>query len=285
MLDQASLSNSIVWACTTEVAAPKPGNVNNFSDGHGMSVQQFIDSAHAIAPILSDPQLSIGQMILSAVKATRDVAGCNTNLGIILLFAPLCKAIQQTQQIDQLPKQLAITLDKLDIDDAKKAYQAIRLAQAGGLGQSDQQDIYNEPTVSLKQAMFMAKNRDNIALQYSNNYQQIFQISLVNLTKMINSGESVEWAIAFAYLKLLANMPDSLICRKQGLECANKVKEKAETIVTKVNKNNLLSQFETDITLWDKELKQKAINPGTTADMAAATLLIYAFSQALSSTE
>ena len=285
MLDQNRLSESIIWACTTEVAAPKPGNVNNFSDGHGMSIQQFVDSAHAIGPILSNPKLSIGEMILSAVRATRDVAGCNTNLGIIILFAPLCKAIQQTEQIDQLPEQLAVILDKLDINDAKKAYQAIRLAQAGGLGQSDQQDIDSDPTVTLKQAMYMAKDRDNIALQYSNNYQQIFQTSLVNLTKMINSGESVEWAISFAYLKLLASMPDSLICRKQGLECAKKVKKKAEYIVKKVNKNKSLSQLETDIILWDKELKQKAINPGTTADMAAATLLIYAFSQALSHTE
>jgi triphosphoribosyl-dephospho-CoA synthase len=77
-------------------------------------------------------------------------------------------------------------------------------------------------------------------------------------------------------------MPDSLIYRKQGLACATTVMTRSKKIIEKMAKNQNLSEFETDITLWDTELKQNAINPGTTADMAAASLLIYAFSQALS---
>jgi len=56
----------------------------------------------------------------------------------------------------------------------------------------------------------------------------------------------------------------------------------SKEMLRKLNGNNKLSQIESDIILLDKELKQKAINPGTTADMTAATLLVYAFEQALS---
>ncbi len=282
MLNTKQIENAVTWACIQEVSAPKPGNVNGFSDGHNMSVQNFIDSAHAIAPILSQQNLTVGEMILHAVKATRTVVDCNTNLGIILLFAPLCKAVADCNHFDQLPSALNRTLSALTIKDAELAYQAIQIAEPGGMGESPEQDIYSHPTVTLKQAMELAKNRDSIAAQYANNYHDIFELGLTNLTLSINCGESVEWATAFAYLKLLSATPDSLIRRKQGLACATKVMTESKNIIEKMNKNSNLSQFETDITLWDKELKQNAINPGTTADMAAASLLIYAFSQVLS---
>jgi len=282
MLSTKEIENAITWACIQEVSAPKPGNVNCFSDGHDMSIQQFIDSAHAIALGLSQPDQSIGEMILNAVKATRTVVDCNTNLGIILLFAPLCKAIHSCQYFEQLPTALSRTLNSLTNEDTKLAYQAIQIAQPGGLGKNKEQDIHSTPTVGLKQAMQLAEDYDSIAAQYSNNYHDIFEVGLSNLTLSINCGESIEWATAFAYLKLLSAMPDSLIYRKQGLACATTVMTRSKKIIEKMAKNQNLSEFETDITLWDTELKQNAINPGTTADMAAASLLIYAFSQALS---
>jgi len=279
MLNTKQIENAVTWACIQEVSAPKPGNVNCFSDGHNMSIKNFIDSAHAIAPVLARQNLTIGEMILHAVKATRTVVDCNTNLGIILLFAPLCKAIMRSNSFDGLPSALHDTLNELTLTDAELTYQAIQLAEPGGLGKSPDQDIYSAPTVTLKQAMELAKNHDSIAAQYANDYHDIFELGLTNLTLSINCGESVEWATAFAYLKLLSATPDSLIQRKQGLACATIVMTKSKKMLKKMNGNSNLSQFETDITLWDKELKQNAINPGTTADMAAASLLIYAFSQ------
>jgi triphosphoribosyl-dephospho-CoA synthase len=282
MLSTKEIENSVVWACVQEVSAPKPGNVNGFSDGHNMSIQNFIDSAHAIAPVLSRNEQTTGEMILNAVRATRTVVDCNTNLGIILLFVPLCKAIHSCQHFEQLPAALSRTLDALTLKDTELTYQAIQIAEPGGLGKSNEQDIHSTPTVALKQAMQLAQDYDSIAAQYTNNYHDIFEVGLSNLTLSINCGESVEWATAFAYLKLLSATPDSLICRKQGLACATTVMNRSKKIVEKVTINRNLSEFETDITLWDQELKQNAINPGTTADMAAASLLVYAFSQALS---
>lgn len=282
MLDTKQLESAIFWACEHEVIAPKPGNVNCYSHGHDMQLEDFIKSAHAIAPVLSQAEPSVGQLILQSVKATRSVVNCNTNLGIILLFAPLCKAIHHCEDIEQLPAQLNNILLDLDINDAIDCFQAIRLAQAGGLGVSQQHDITAQPAITLLEAMDYAKSYDNIAKQYTNNFQNIFQSAFPYLTEAINCGETIEWASAFAYLRLLSLIPDTLICRKYGLECAQSIMEQAGNILKKVNKNNKLSHFESNIKAWDKELKQKAINPGTTADMTAATLLIYAFEQKLS---
>jgi triphosphoribosyl-dephospho-CoA synthase len=283
LLSSDTIETCIIWACENEVAAPKPGNVNCFSDGHNMEVQDFIRSAHAIAPIMAQKALPVGELILQGIQATRTVVNCNTNLGIVLLFAPLCRAIHQCTDFKQLPDELEKVLLNLTVDDAVACYEAIRLAEAGGLGSSGQQDIDAIPTVSLLQAMKIAEERDAIAKQYVTNYKDILNIGLPILTSSIKSGESVEWATAFAYLRLLASVPDTLIRRKQSLERALEITEEAKNILAKVNKNNTLRSFEAEIITWDNELKKKAINPGTTADLTATTLLIYAFQQAFSS--
>jgi len=277
MLSTKDIQDCIIWACEQEVLAPKPGNVNALSDGHNMEVADFIKSAHAIAPALTTEHASVGQRILLAIEATQSVVNCNTNLGIVLLFAPLCVAIEQCNNFEQLAKKLNPILKNLTIEDAQQTYKAIRLANAGGLGNVGNQDISKTPTVTLLHAMDSAKDRDTIAAQYLNNYVDIFQIGLSNLTSAINCGESVEWATTLAYLYLLTNTPDTLICRKQGKETAEKVSIKAQELVDKAIENKRLSTFSSELESWDKELKRNAINPGTTADLTATTLLLRAF--------
>ena len=282
MLSKDEIRQAVFWACEQEVMAPKPGNVNCFSDGHNMAVQDFIRSARAIAPVMAQPGLSVGQRILRAVEATREVVDCNTNLGIALLFAPLCSAVERCERFDQLPYALSAVLAELTVDDARLCYQAIRLAEAGGLGSSTEQDINEEPSVTLLNAMELARDRDQIALQYVSNFNTLWQVGLPALTNSLNSGESVEWATAFAYLKLLSDAPDSLICRKQNRETATAVTNKAKQLVFQMNKNSKLNTYSAQLTAWDIELKQKSINPGTTADLVAATLLLWAFEDGFS---
>lgn len=277
MLSESEIKQAVFWACEQEVMAPKPGNVNCFSDGHNMAVGDFLRSAEAIAPVMAKPGLSVGERILKAIIATRDVVDCNTNLGIVLLFAPLCCAVEHCDSFDGLPYTLRNVLETLSVEDARQCYQAIRRAEAGGLGEAGDQDISQEPSVTLLEAMEMARDRDQIALQYVSNFSTLWQVGLPALTTALNSGESVEWATAFAYLKLLSKAPDSLICRKQTVELATAVTEKAKRLVFEMNKNRKLDAYLNQLTAWDNELKQKAINPGTTADLVAATLLLRAF--------
>ena len=285
MLANSAIESCVRWACEQEVNAPKPGNVNPLSDGHNMVIEDFLASATAIAPVMAAPDLTVGQRILQSIKATRQVVNCNTNLGIVLLFAPLCQAIRTCNDFSDLPEHLSAILQNLTVADARDCYQAIRLAEAGGLGHSHEQDINTEPTVTLRQTMEIASQRDTIAQQYVNNYNEIFHIGLPILTSEVKSGAGVEWATTFAYLNLLSSVPDTLICRKQSREHASAVTEKAKLFVVDMKKNNKLKALKTKLIAWDNELKKKALNPGTTADMTAASLLVFAFQQALSLNE
>lgn len=282
MLTLSSIEECVFWACEQEVSAPKPGNVNCFSANHEMELADFIKSAHAIAPIMAKPDLTVGELILQSITATHAVVNCNTNLGIVLLFAPLCKAMHQCRTFEQLPHKLKHVLDNLTIDDAEKCYQAIRIAEAGGMGKVEDQDINHTPTITLKQAMKLAEKRDTIARQYTNNYDAIWCVGLPNLTKSINCGETVEWATTFAYLIMLSAIPDTLIARKKGQAVSEKVSTSAHSLIKKIKENSNLSDSIIEIIKWDNELKKAKLNPGTTADLSAATLLVYAFQQTLS---
>lgn len=280
MLSEQQLSDCIRWACEQEVNAPKPGNVNPHSDGHQMQIDDFLRSASAIAPVMAQPDLTVGQRILQSVIATRQVVDCNTNLGIILLFAPIIHAAWQCSGFSELPAALTTVLKNLTIADAEDCYQAIQMAEAGNLGEASEQDIRRKPTVTLHEAMFLAQNRDSIARQYVNNYKEVWEIAFKELTNSLNCGEKVEWATAFAYLSVLSRVPDTLISRKFSRQQAQIVSEQAQLFVAKMNNTTTLRSMQDELRDWDQQLKCLAINPGTTADISAAALLLHALSQA-----
>lgn len=280
MLSEDCIAECVYRACEQEVSAPKPGNVNCFSDGHGMFVQDFLNSARAIAPVMAQADLTVGERILKSIEATRTVVDCNTNLGIVLLFAPLSQAIRHCDTFSDLPTALATTLKNLTVRDAELAYQAIRLAEAGGLGQTADQDITTAPTVTLREAMQIAASRDAIAAQYNNNFHEIQHLAVPALKKGLQSGEKLEWATCFAYLSVLSNVPDTLIQRKYSPEHAIAVTNKAKSFISNTKQPASLSAMEHSLAVWDTELKQHALNPGTTADLTAAALLWTGFEQA-----
>lgn len=93
------IAEAYVSACHDELRALKPGNVHDFADGHRMAVAQFETSAAASAGPLTSPGASVGERILGAIEATRAAVGVNTNLGIVLLSAPLAMAAEAGKPI------------------------------------------------------------------------------------------------------------------------------------------------------------------------------------------
>ncbi|HET7593988.1 MAG TPA: triphosphoribosyl-dephospho-CoA synthase, partial [Stellaceae bacterium] len=90
-----ALQRAYIEACRLELRALKPGNVHVLSEGHGMTVAQFEASALASAPPLAAPGKPVGERIRDAIAATHAAVGCNTNLGIVLLAAPLWAAAER----------------------------------------------------------------------------------------------------------------------------------------------------------------------------------------------
>ena len=150
-----AISRSFHDSCLAELDALKPGNVHRFGDGHRMTIADFVASAEAAAPLIGRQGLALGTRIRLAVEATRRAVGQNTNLGIILLAAPLAGAALDPQ--GRLSKPPQSMLQGLSVDDAREAYRAIRETKPGGLGEAPRHDVASEPEVSLLEAMRVAE--------------------------------------------------------------------------------------------------------------------------------
>jgi triphosphoribosyl-dephospho-CoA synthase len=258
-------------ACMAELSAIKPGNVHMFADGHGMVVQDFIKSADASSQVIAKPDLTVGERILSAVKATWDAVGCNTNLGIVLLAAPMVQAAYSKDGFNQTA--LQEVLDNLNVDDAVKAYEAILIATPSGLGDVPEHDVHQTPQLSLLLAMKVASDRDLIAQQYANGYQDVFNIGLVTYQHYLAKWERPSWAVTATYLAFLAGFEDSHIARKYGMEVAQAIQEEAKNHLLSFASQENPKLYHATLLAWDANLKSRDINPGTSADLTVATIL------------
>jgi triphosphoribosyl-dephospho-CoA synthase len=272
-LDPAEVAVAIRDACLTEIRAFKPGNVSLASPGHGMSARDFIASANAMAAVIAAPGKSVGQRILQSIEATRAVVPFNTNLGIVLLCAPLANAAVEASGESGLRPRLRTVLEGLDVSDAVLAYQAIRMAQPGGLGRAERHDIAAAPSVTLLEAMREARERDLIARQYVTDYREVFDTGMPAARSALARWGSRERAVVAVYLEFLSHFPDSHVARKHGGQAAATVCREAGLLVQALGRANDPAQEMPALEEFDRRLKAKSINPGTSADMTVATLV------------
>jgi triphosphoribosyl-dephospho-CoA synthase len=257
-------------ACDTELAAMKPGNVHVHRAGHGMTVEDFRTSARVAAePLCIPPRRPIGVRIRDAVAATRAAVGCNTNLGIVLLAAPLIAAAETAPDGAALHTCIQSVLDGLTIEDAAAAYEAIRIASPAGLGSAAAQDVAAPPTVTLRAAMALAADRDRVARQYATGYEDVFSLGVAGMDTLLAAGYDPAWAAALVHMDFLASFPDSHIARKYGAATAEAVRAEAAALRRHAGPEELMEAFRN----FDSTLKERGINPGTSADLTVASLL------------
>jgi len=256
-------------ACLLEVTARKPGNVHRFCDFSELHYLDFLLSATAIGePLDQAGERGIGATVLAAVKATRQVVSTNTNLGMILLLTPLAAVPPPIDLADGVEQVLAGTTR----DDARLVYQAILLASPGGIGRVDEQDVAAEPTMTLREVMALAADRDLIARQYASGFQEIFHEVLPMIRAALHGGHLLETAIIAAFLGTLARHPDSLILRKAGREVALSVSRKAAEVLQAGWPGTALSHHRLqELDAWLRS-RGNQLNPGTTADLVTAAL-------------
>ena len=262
-----------VWrACIDELEAPKPGNVSFLSDGHGMTANDFVASARCTAEVLGTPGLSLGERVLGSVEATHAATGCNTNLGIVLLCAPLAHAALDEVADIPLRAGLARVLERASIEDTEQVFEAIRIARPAGLGESARHDVRAPVAAPLRAVMREAENRDRVARQYARSFEDVFEFGIATLER-----SRARWlgthAVAALYLAFLARFMDSHIERKLGSVAAEGVRLEALRLLDSLEAS---CSTELDFELlmsFDSSLKRRRINPGTSADLTVATLL------------
>ncbi len=259
-------------ACIWEVNARKVGNVYPGVSFRNTSAVDFLLSAAAIRNIFRFPGSSgTARLIEYAVRETRATVGQNTNLGIVLLLAPLVNAHETPLTFRDA---IRAGLQRLDIADAKIVFEAIRLAKPGGLGDAPEQDVRNEPTVTLLEAMRLAADRDLVARQYANGFADVFDFGVPAFTEAFAQFGCVEAAIIDSQFRWLATYPDSLIARKNGIPVAEDVQRRAAEVL-QLGGIATPEGRAAGIAL-DKQLRSDGnkLNPGTTADLITACLFV-----------
>ena len=276
---------SYLAACELDVAVRKPGNVSRASAGHDMQAEQFSASARASVGPLFRFGASVGHRIEAAVAATARAAGCNTNLGIVLLCAPVARAVELHPDATNpaaLRAAIETQLAELDVTDASAAYRAIAQARPGGLGTAPSEDVNDAPSVTLRAAMALAADRDDIARQYRDGYPDFFDLDLVSLAAALAGFDpksdavppaAVTGAVQRLHLHFMASRPDSHIVRKHGVALAHSVMSAAQPWHARAA---ALDPVDADpgFAALDLELKKSGLNPGTSADFTVAALFI-----------
>jgi triphosphoribosyl-dephospho-CoA synthase len=266
------IAAAFVAACRDEIDAPKPGNVHVYAAGHRMTAQDFIRSAAAAAAPLCAPG-RVGARILGAVEATFAAVGANTNLGIILLCAPLAAAAERGRP--DLRAALVQVLADLDLEDARKTFRAIVRAAPGGLGRADAHDVFAPPTVTLREAMAAAAGRDRIAHQYASGFADVFELGAGLLADARQRWADPRWATLATYLGYLAAFPDTHIVRRHGPAAADEVRRRAAPVLERLQAGADPESLMPALLAWDAELKARALNPGTSADLTVATIFAH----------
>ncbi len=271
----------IAWAaqlaCLFEASIDKPGNVSprvGFADAR---FEDFGTSAVAIGPALRDAGLAtVGETIARAVADTRRLVATNTNLGMILLLAPLSRAAARPEARGDLRAALRRVLTDLTVQDARLAYAAIRMASPAAMGEVDRHDIgEDDVTVTLRAAMDAARERDSIAREYVTDFEITFTLGAGTLRRCWQEGAAFSDAVVMAFLMILTEVPDTLIARKNGAAAAEDVSRRAARALAAGG--SLSKQGRACLAELARELGDDAhaLNPGTTADLVAASLFVF----------
>lgn len=260
-------------ACLLEASAPKPGNVSPGRPFHDTSYEDFLATAIAIGPAMGDAGTApLGATIRAAISATRRLTRANTNLGIVLLIAPLCRAAQRAGS--DFRARVREVLAETTVADAISVYEAIRLAAPTGLGTAEAQDVATVPTIPLRDTMALAADRDSIAREYVTDFAITFELGAPALRRALQAGLTWTQAVVETYLDLLSAVPDSHVARKLGSAAAETIMRRAREVRQAGGARTPAGRLA--LAAFDAQLRddRNTRNPGTTADLTAAALCL-----------
>jgi triphosphoribosyl-dephospho-CoA synthase len=298
------VSKCLESAILFEVTANKPGNVNLTVGFEGTRVEHFLASAVATSASLERAAaqgIAIAEGKISACEAgvgqlmedcVADIAawqtGGNTLLGTVMLFVPLAVAAGMTPlgngekfDLKLLRGNLKVVAESTTAQDAVHLYQAVNLASPSGLNKSSELDV-NDPdskerllkeNLSILDVFRIGAGYDDICFEWVNNYPLTFDLGYPYLTTQLKTN-LLNTAVVNTFLKILSERPDTFIARKAGMDKAKMVSQEAKAIVelggseTAAGKERLVQ--------FDRMLRASGnnYNPGTTADITAATLAL-----------
>jgi len=271
---------------------PKPGNVHRTRNFDDMAFEDFIISGVVIGDTIEEAASNIknsddlssaelGKFILQAVNETDKWISNNTNLGIMMMCVPIACSASISNDFTEIQDNVGLLMDSTTVEDACNLYDAINVADAGGMGDQDEFDVMSEKAkdelCENNQTMFdvlkISAPWDRLARELTSKMPVCFNIGYPTFNKIKNESQDIDAinkATVLTFLTILSQVPDTLISRKYGNEVSEKVSKKAEEVL-KFKDSDLFAKILKD---FDDELYQNNYNPGTTADLTAASIFL-----------
>ena len=223
----------------------------------------------------------LGRYIFQAVDETNRWIETNTNLGIMMMCIPIAAAASISDSFDEIQENVGRLMDATTVEDAVNLYDAINVADAGGMGDQDEFDVMSEKAKdelrANNQTMFdvleISAGWDRLANELTNKMPVCFEIGypcFSNFWKTSDDVDVINKATVLTFMTILSQIPDTLISRKYGNEVAEDVSKKASEILEFKDDDSFVEKLlEFDDYLYDNKL-----NPGTTADLTAASIFL-----------
>ncbi|HSD58424.1 MAG TPA: triphosphoribosyl-dephospho-CoA synthase [Methanotrichaceae archaeon] len=272
-------------------SSPKPGNVDRCHDFSDIGFHHFLISAVSAYPIFRAAASGegtdegtgegtgkggtgslVGSLILKGVKAWSDWnISSNTHFGSLVLMVPLAIAAGRP---GPLREELIAVLKGTSVEDALDFYRAFSLA---GARVADVEDFsLKDPAFAeelrredrtLLDLMCLSQGHDLIAREWATSYERSFRLAKRLEERLAGRGlRGLNEGVVRTFLEALAETPDSLVWAKFGEVKAREVSLKAGLAL----EDGTLEAARR----LDQELLAEDINPGSTADLVAASLFI-----------
>jgi triphosphoribosyl-dephospho-CoA synthase len=233
-------------------------------------------------------EVKVGNLVKNAIEhVSLWQTGGNTLLGSVLLLMPMAVAAgkcfaEKSFSTGELRDNVRLVVESTTAEDAVNVYEAINIAKPGGLGKTAQFDVNDpeskqkilESNVTLYEVFKLASSYDSIASEWVNNYSLTFDLGYPYFMAQLQESKDINVSTVHTFLKLLSEVPDTLIARKAGIEMAKEVSIEAKQILdlgglTTVKGRESLYEFDRKLQTLDHRL-----NPGTTADLITAVLSV-----------
>ena len=267
------LKDIYLYACSKDVEVIKPGNVNVDYPHSDTTAYNFLRSAHDSCRSLFRQDLSLGERIYRSVIDSRKNTKVNTNLGIVILIAPIIQSLLKSTKTS-FRSALKDVIKTSQISDTNLFCRAINSANPGGLGEREEMDTNSLPKVTLKTIMDKSAKYDRLSYQYSTGYSDILGFIVPRIIEHKKYIENTDFLLSLVFLEILREIPDTHISRKFNEKIAKKTSNEARDLIKIINTERSRKRAISRICQLDYEYKNKGINPGTTADLLLSSVMI-----------
>ena len=265
-------------ACTLELLAPKPGNVNRYYDFKNKTIIDFMYGSIAVARTMRDIYLgkNVGDAILEGVQTMIRLAKGNTHLGIMIMFFPIVIASRDLFFWNrlELSKKATEALKETSPEDTAKIAKAIKYVspplppikekKMDALVDNVLSNILSEKVNAYE--WFKYGSESNIvARELVSGYPVTIEASKFIEEHMANVGLSE--AIVRASIYVLSKNIDTHMLAEKGENIATEATNRAKEVVKSGYDENLIREL-------DQWLRTNEANPGATADIVTTAIFL-----------